>query len=247
MFVAFCSKQQGIHRSIEIIRRPRTADIVDFQVQADANGHFECCVEYRTRKWHNDSTSVKTKDEVKAIGYEDKSTIQEHHESQSDMNHNYDTSTDRLIITRLYNDRQLSADGSEWEAGECIWERQQRISLTSDTRRTARINFTDTIQNIKTWSAEIPNLYTLTISLYEHIHVSDTTSPIDTNEATLSCLQSESFRIGFRTINILSPGVIYINEKRIKNFSGMNRHEHSPDHGKVVSLESMEQDICLLK
>ena len=200
----------GIHRSIEILRRPSKADIVDFQIQADANGHFECCIEYRNKCMIIGGSS---------------------------------TSQRRVIIARLYDDQQLSADGTQWEKGQCIWDMERELVGDTMTTATSKITFVDTINDIQTWSAELPNLYTLTISLYYE----DATVMERNGTNGLVCTQSESCRIGFRTINIVSPGIVYINNKRIKNFAGMNRHEHDPDHGKVVSLQRMEQDICLLK
>ena len=192
------------------MRRPSKADIVDFQIQADANGHFECCVEYRNKK------------------------------SSSHKN------SRRVIIARIYNDQQLTADGTQWKEGQCIWEMEQPLLSNTETKATSKLLLFDTVKNVHTWSAEIPNLYTFTISLYyEEVPTIDNNSGKGTKE--LVCTQSESCRIGFRTINIFSPGIIYINNKRVKNFAGMNRHEHDPDHGKVVSIERMQQDICLLK
>jgi Glycosyl hydrolases family 2, TIM barrel domain len=57
--------------------------------------------------------------------------------------------------------------------------------------------------------------------------------------------QVESCRVGFRTVDILN-GMVHVNGKRI-TVCGMNRHEHDPDHGKVVGLDQMGRDICLLK
>ena len=143
----------------------------------------------------------------------------------------------------MYNDQQLSADGTQWQEGQCIWEMERPLVDDMDLTSNSKITLVDTIQNVHDWSAEIPNLYTLTISLYY-----EDDPATDQNETkALVCTQSESCRVGFRTINIVSPGIIYINNKRIKNFAGMNRHEHDPDYGKVVSIPRMEQDICLLK
>ena len=200
----------GIHRSIEILRRPSKADIVDFQIQADVSGHFECCVEYRNK--NDTSRSIRSR---------------------------------RVIVARIYNDQQLTADGTEWNAGQCIWDMEQPLLDDATTKPTSRVTFVDTIKNVHAWSAEIPNLYTLTISLYYEEEPTADNDGMETKEFV--CTQSESCRIGFRTVNIVSPGIIYINNKRIKNFAGMNRHEHDPDHGKVVSVQRMQQDICLLK
>jgi beta-galactosidase/beta-glucuronidase len=191
---------------VEIVRRPAGADLLDFKVQADANGHFECGVEYRRR------------------------------------------SCTRRMVARIYSDKQLSANGDMWEPGECIWEKRRLIN-TDDGIETSRgsngaigkIHFADTLSGTQPWSAELPNLYTLTISLYDVVGVTE-----DEGRKEI-CRQSESCRIGFRTIDIVAPGVVTINGQRVRAFAGINRHEHDPDHGKVVSLERMQQDLCLLK
>ena len=57
--------------------------------------------------------------------------------------------------------------------------------------------------------------------------------------------QVESCRVGFRTVDI-HDGVVRVNGKRI-TICGLNRHEHDPDHGKVVCVDRMKQDIELMK
>jgi beta-galactosidase/beta-glucuronidase len=158
------------------------------------------------------------------------------------------TSRRRLLVARIYDDEQLSANGDLWRPGECIWE--SRHTIDDDTANwtsssnynfdslnmaaiSAKANFSVTLSNVRLWSSELPNLYTFTISLYD---AEDT-----------ECQQSESCRLGFRSVDIRSPGVVYINDQRIKSFSGVNRHEHDPDFGKVVSFDRMKQDLCLLK
>jgi Glycosyl hydrolases family 2, sugar binding domain/Glycosyl hydrolases family 2, TIM barrel domain len=226
----------GIHRSVEIVRRPSGADLVDFQIQADANGHFECCVEYRRRtSW---GSAMKTAKEIAGDA------------SPEEARHSIDRATpiSRMIVTRIYNDQQLSASGDVWESGECIWERQLWIDddrtdeKVCNNGATGKINIADTLSGIQPWSAELPSLYTLTISMY---YVVDDTGKED--EKSWICRQSESCRIGFRTIDIVAPGVVTINGRPARAFAGINRHEHDPDYGKVVSLDRMQQDLCLLK
>ena len=43
----------GIHRSVELIRRPPGADILDYVVQADATGHLNCSVDLRAETVRN--------------------------------------------------------------------------------------------------------------------------------------------------------------------------------------------------
>jgi len=97
---------------------------------------------------------------------------------------------------------------------------------------------------VRLWTAETPNLYTLVISL-EVPTTNDSSSRDGTGATAFAVKQAESCRVGFRTVDI-HDGAVHVNGKRI-TVCGMNRHEHDPDHGKVVSLERMKQDICLLK
>ncbi len=86
------------------------------------------------------------------------------------------------------------------------------------------------ISNPKKWSAEIPNLYTLVLSL---------------KDAEDNTIEVESCRVGFREVEI-KEGQLLINGRSIKLF-GVNRHEHDPDHGRAIPLSRMIQDIKLLK
>jgi beta-galactosidase len=100
------------------------------------------------------------------------------------------------------------------------------------------VNVAGDVNCARQWSADIPNLYTLTVTL-------ETTTSLDAKAAEYSVQQVESYRVRFRTVDI-HDGMVHVNGKRV-TVCGMNRHEHDPDHGKVVSIEQMQQDICLLK
>jgi len=80
------------------------------------------------------------------------------------------------------------------------------------------------------WSDEHPNLYTLLLSL---------------TDAKGRTLQVESSRIGFRKVEIKS-GRVCVNGVPIR-IKGVNRHEHDPDTGHTLSIESMIADIRLMK
>ena len=58
-------------------------------------------------------------------------------------------------------------------------------------------------------------------------------------------LDSESCRVGFRTVEI-RDAVILLNGKRVV-FRGVNRHEHAFETGRSVSREHMEREIRLMK
>ncbi len=92
------------------------------------------------------------------------------------------------------------------------------------------LTFTNELKNVEKWSAEKPNLYILTLLLY---------SDQD------SLLEATSCKIGFRTVEIKNAQLL-VNGKPVM-LKGVNRHEHDPETGHVISLESMRQDIQLMK
>lgn len=86
------------------------------------------------------------------------------------------------------------------------------------------------IGKVKPWSAESPNLYQMTLCL------------ADKNDKPLETLCTH---IGFRTSEI-KDGKLLINGQYVL-IKGVNRHEHDPYKGHVISRESMERDIALMK
>jgi beta-galactosidase len=86
------------------------------------------------------------------------------------------------------------------------------------------------IKNPTLWSAESPTLYTLTVQLIG--------SDGQSSEAI-------SQRIGFREMT-LTDGQLLVNGKPV-TYKGVNRHEFDPNTGRVISRESMIQDIKLMK
>lgn len=86
------------------------------------------------------------------------------------------------------------------------------------------------VENPKKWSAEIPNLYTVTFEL---------------KETKGKIFEAISQKIGFREVEIVN-GQLLVNGKA-PYFKGVNRHEIQPDAGRVVSEETMIKDILLMK
>ena len=87
-----------------------------------------------------------------------------------------------------------------------------------------------TLPGIKPWSAEHPNLYRLEIKI------------LDRKNKVLEQLETH---IGFRTSEI-KDGKLLINGQYVL-IKGVNRHEHDPYTGHVISRELMEKDIALMK
>ena len=93
-----------------------------------------------------------------------------------------------------------------------------------------RTNVTTVLPNVRPWTAETPNLYTLLVELVD---------------AQGQVVQATAQRIGFRTVAIRN-GLVTVNGRPI-TIRGVNRHEHDPDSFHVISEASMRQDLELMK
>ena len=80
------------------------------------------------------------------------------------------------------------------------------------------------VQDPELWSAEKPNLYTVNISVGGDVYTQ---------------------KYGFRKIEN-RDGRVFINGKRVM-FKGADRHDTHPVYGKAVPVESMIEDILLMK
>jgi beta-galactosidase len=86
------------------------------------------------------------------------------------------------------------------------------------------------VKNPQKWDGEHPNLYNLAIQL---------------KDASGNLLEVEQCQVGFRAVEI-KDGKILVNGAAIY-FRGVNRHEHDPLRGHAVTVESMIEDILLMK
>ena len=111
------------------------------------------------------------------------------------------------------------------EAG--ITKRQPLYELSDNI---SLAHFGCKIKNVRPWTAESPNLYTLRIRL------------LDDKGNTLQTIEKQ---IGFRTVEI-KDGLLCVNGKPV-TIKGVNRHEHNAFTGHVVSREQMERDVRLMK
>ena len=113
------------------------------------------------------------------------------------------------------------------EKGQVVKTDVKSISVKDD----AQINdFKASIENVKQWSAEEPNLYTLTL---------------ETMDNQDNILEATSNKIGFRSVEI-KRGLLLVNGVRI-TLKGVNTQEHNPDTGHVINAQLIEQDIRLWK
>lgn len=134
------------------------------------------------------------------------------------LNNYNSTSDERKVEAVLYG-----ADGKK------IWSASKSISLKPDALTTVDFSV-PALKNIRQWSAETPNLYTLVVSL------SDTQGNI---------IEATSTKIGFRTVEIRDSQLM-VNGKPIE-VHGVNLHEHHEVTGHAVDRETMLKDIRMMK
>lgn len=105
----------------------------------------------------------------------------------------------------------------------------QKLELKPNETKVIEVK--ERINTVKKWSAELPNLYRLTIVLEDEEDVE--------NNLHIAA------NVGFRSVEIKNSQVLF-NGKPIY-IKGVDRHETDPYTGHVVSRASMEKDIQLMK
>ncbi len=95
-------------------------------------------------------------------------------------------------------------------------------------RKLGRIS--KTIDSPKTWTAETPDLYDLSLQLCD---------------ADGRMIEQTESKVGFRSVEV-KGGEVLVNGKPIR-FRGVNRHEHDPHTARVMTDELMIKDIKLMK
>lgn len=94
----------------------------------------------------------------------------------------------------------------------------------------AAVELAAPVANPRKWSAEDPYLYTLLLTL---------------RDGGGRVLEVERCHVGFRKVEI-RDGRLWINGVPVR-LRGVNRHEHDPERGHAVTVDSMVQDIRLMK
>ena len=103
-------------------------------------------------------------------------------------------------------------------------------TLKAKSNADTTLTFSKTLQQVKQWSAETPDLYTLTVS---------------TTDSKGKITESFVHKFGFRKVEIKN-GMLLVNGVPI-TIKGVNRHEHDMNNGRTITIESMVEDIRLMK
>ena len=114
-----------------------------------------------------------------------------------------------------------------FDNGQKLWSESKDVKVAGNSVETT---FEKNFPEIKKWSAETPDLYSLVITLKNK------------NGATL---ESVSSRIGFRKVEILNSQLL-VNGKAVY-LKGTNMHEHDDLNGHVVDEAMILKDIRVMK
>ncbi|BAX78843.1 glycoside hydrolase family 2 TIM barrel-domain containing protein [Labilibaculum antarcticum] len=112
--------------------------------------------------------------------------------------------------------------------GKLVLADEQEQSIDANSFNEFR--FENKLKDVKSWSAEIPELYDLTIL---------------SKDKKGNVLESVKSRIGFRKVEI-KDGLLLVNGAYVL-LKGVNLHEHHPVNGHVMDEETLLKDLALMK
>ena len=139
---------------------------------------------------------------------------------------------DWTVLIELVDDDGGEFFGAEKEI-EFLRDRESGLNSSGkhivEGENILRSFFEAEVPQIKAWSGEKPILYNLNIELRHE------ENPV----------QSTTQKVGFRNVEIIN-GQLKVNGQAIL-LKGVNRHDHDPVTGHVVSREMMKKDIELFK
>lgn len=128
----------------------------------------------------------------------------------------------RAVIRR----HELHGPGGMGEDEEAWRQLQPHL----EPARTGSVRLSAQVPHVEPWSAELPRLYGLEVSLLDPAGV---------------IADRAHVRVGFRNVEIRGTDLL-INGQRVL-IRGVNRHDFDQHTGRVVSLESMRADLVAMK
>lgn len=114
--------------------------------------------------------------------------------------------------------------------GHCLHEIGSKVEVVKGDQTCSAASLSFSMKEASLWTAETPNLYIIVLVLKDDAG---------------NVLECESARIGLREVTVKGRQ-LRINGVPL-TIAGVNRHEHDAQWGKVSSVESMVEDIKLLK
>lgn len=150
--------------------------------------------------------------------------------AKGDLENNYKNGLLRLDVSLASGDASaadFNVEASIFDDGQELYSESKDVKLSGNQ---GNVSFEKSFPEIKKWSAETPDLYSLVITLKEKDGI---------------ILESVSSRIGFRKVEIINSHLL-INGIAIY-LKGTNMHEHDDANGHVVDEAMILKDIRVMK
>jgi beta-galactosidase len=153
----------------------------------------------------------------------------------TDLNDEYKDATLRLEVD-IQNKRleevelAIEMDVYTTEGLSILKDGSQVANFKIDSLATTKVNLSTLVVDPPKWSAEFPNRFILFIQL---------------KNAEGKTVQAFTQKIGFREVEYKNK-LLTVNGVPVK-LNGVNSHMHHPDYGQAVPLETLKQDLLLMK
>lgn len=153
---------------------------------------------------------------------------------QTDLDEDFEDAVMRVevdVATVKQAAEGFAVEGTLYDsAGAIVVEMVEEFSSRLAAGESAELVLRADVENPAKWTAETPNLYRLVLRLRDGVG---------------RLLGTTAHDVGFRDVEI-GGGQLLVNGQPIL-IKGVNRHEHDPETGHAVSVDSMIQDILLMK
>ncbi len=142
----------------------------------------------------------------------------------------------KVFNRQIQHARDYSVEMSLFDAaGRAVGEQKLAVAKPNKLRdgvggMVTILNMEAEVKNPGKWSAEVPTLYTVVLTL---------------RGKDGKVIETTSCKFGFRDIEVNEKG-LFVNGKHVLT-KGVNRIETDPDGGKTMTLERMIEDVVLMK
>lgn len=139
----------------------------------------------------------------------------------------------KAVLDSKYKDGCLTVESDVIGPGGCDVEFKlydgKKVIASKKTAAQACVRAEFTVENVKKWTAETPDLYALHVLLIKDGKI----------------LEVQAVRVGFKTVEIRDQQ-LFVNGVSIK-LKGVNRHDTHFQLGHVTPMETMVRDVVLMK
>ena len=142
------------------------------------------------------------------------------------LNLSIDLNNNANVKLTLFDAMDLTLKSNEFK----VFDEMPVVYETVSNLHSGKNNISFDINSPKLWSAEIPNLYTLYIEIFDG--------------ETL--LEVSAVKVGIRLFEKNSKNIMTLNGKRIV-FAGVDRHDFSSKFGRAITFDEIKKDIVTMK